>query len=57
MKERNKRIAKKIAKLEKKYKSSNNENFIKEIEDLTKNLSIKDMIEIDIFIQEKKLLK
>lgn len=57
MKERNKRIAKKIVKLEKKYKSSNNKNFIKEIEDLTKNLSIKDMIEIDIFIQEKKLLK
>ena len=57
MKERNKRITKKIAKLEKKYKSSNNKNFIKEIEDLTKNLSIKDMIEIDIFIQEKKLLK
>ena len=57
MKERNKRIAKKIAKLEKKYKFSNNKNFIKEIEDLTKNLSIKDMIEIDIFIQEKKLLK
>lgn len=57
MKERNKKIAKKIAKLEKKFKSSNNKNFIKEIEDLTKNLSIKDMIEIDIFIQEKKLLK
>ena len=57
MKERNKRIAKKIVEQEKKYKSSNNKNFIKEIEDLTKNLSIKDMIEIDIFIQEKKLLK
>ena len=43
--------------MKEKYKSSNNKNIIKEIEELTKNLSIKDMIEIDIFIQEKKLLK
>ena len=56
MKERLKKIANQIVKLENEIEGQPDKKYFDEMEKLMFGLSIKDMIEIDNYIQEKKLL-
>ena len=51
------RLAKRIASLEKKlYSGVNTEEVAAEIEEITRSLSVEEMIKVDEYIIEKKLL-
>lgn len=52
-----KKIADQIVKLEKKYQETGDSALTSEIEKLISNLSLSDMLELDIYIQENYNLK
>jgi uncharacterized membrane protein len=53
-----KALAEKIARLEKRYMSSKDEeSYANQLNDIVDGLTIEDMLRIDIYIQENNLLK
>ena len=56
MKKQLKKIAHKIVELEKQAQTTPNFNYALEMEKLIKELSLKDLLEVDNYIQENNLL-